>query len=175
MDICRQFGITDGQLKTAFETFVNPASHIFLDNYHGKEIHFLQGKQENPEALQSQLDIISADPRQKIVMVGMQRIQDYFPFYSGSFYFFDCDFHPVVDSGVSHYVAFSETVCHDIASRMLLAGADEKSVTVIDSDDPEKIFGIVDAMDCNLVYVLTNIKSFKPIHQFLSKGGQRID
>ena len=171
IDICHQFGLTNAQLQAAFASFENPASHIFVYDYHGKEIHFLQGKQENPEALQSQLDIIAADKREKIVMVGMQRLQDYYPFYSGSFYFFDCDFNRVVDSNVSHYIAFSGTVCHDLASRMIFAGADEDAVTVLDTDDVPTIFAELDKLDTKLVYILTNIKSFKPINKFLTQGG----
>ena len=171
IDICRQFGISDDQIQRGIMTFQNPASHIFVYDYHGKEIHFLQGKQENPEALQTQLDIIAADQRDKVLMVGMQRIQDYYPFYSGSFYLFDCDFRFVTASNVSHYVAFSETVCHDIATRLILDGADAEHMTVVDSDDLTNVFGVLDSIDCDLVYILTNIKSFKPIHHYLTQGG----
>lgn len=175
IDICRQLGVSDDRIKTGLMTFKNPASHIFVYNYHGKEVHFLQGKQENPEALQTQLDIIASDKRNKIVMVGLQRIQDYYPFYSGSFYFFDCDFQCVADSNVEHYVAFSETVCHDIASRMILDGAEKDKVTVVDSDDLSKIFGVLEDIDCDLVYILTNIRSFKAINRYLTKGGNGIE
>lgn len=172
--ICRRFGLTEAQIQAAFASFVNPATHKDVFTYRGKEIHYLQGKQENPEALQSQLDIIAADKRPKAVFVGMYVVADFDPFYSGSFYFFDCDFQPVVESGATHYVAFSSTVCHDLASRMIYAGAQPDQVTVLDTDDPAAIIGALDDIPVDVAYFLTNTKHRKSLcDQLTSQGGTR--
>ena len=169
--ICQHFGLTDQQLAHAFETFVNPATHEDFFRYHGKEIHYLQGKQENPEALQSQLDVIAADKRSKAVFVGLHEVADFFPYYGGSFYFFDCDFAPVVESGVTDYVAFSTTVCHDIASRMLYAGAPEERVTVLDTNDIPSVVSKLDDMEADVAYFLTNTKHCEAISDYLRSHG----
>ncbi len=169
--ICRKVGLTDAEIQAGFSSFKNPASHADIFHFKGKEIHYLRGKQENPEALQSQIDIIAADNRPKAVFVGMHRITDFQPYYSGSFYFFDCDFAKVVNSGVEHYVAFSATVANDIASRMILAGAPKEDVTVIDTNDLSAVFNALDGIDAEVVYVLTNTGSAKRIKAFLSQGG----
>ena len=72
-------------------------------------------------------------------------------------------------------MAFSETVCHDIATRLILDGADAEHMTVVDSDDLTNVFGVLDSIDCDLVYILTNIKSFKPIHHYLTQGGIQVE
>lgn len=169
--ICRGFGLTDAQLAHAFETFVNPATHEDFFRYHGKEVHYLQGKQENPEALQSQLDVIAADQRPKAVFVGMYEVKDFLPYYSGSFYFFDCDFAPVVKSGVTDYVAFSTTVCYDLASRMIFAGADEERVTVLDTSDLSIIAAKLDEVRADVAYFLTNTTHCKQISNYLRSHG----
>ena len=169
--ICRAIGLTDAQIQEGFTNFANPASHEDIIQYKDKEIHYLRGKQENPEALQSQLDIIASDKRRKAVFVGMYQITDFNPYYGGSFYLFDCDFSSVVESNVEHYVAFSTTVANDIASRMVLAGADEKKVTVFDTNDVSTIFSILDSIEAPVIYILTNTKHSPEIKQYFKQGG----
>ena len=169
--ICRSIGLTDAEIQNGFSTFVNPASHEDIIQYKGKEIHYLRGKQENPEALQSQLDIIASDTRKKAVFVGMYEVADFYPYYGGSFYFFDCNFAAVVNSNVEHYVAFSTTVANDIASRMIHAGAPEENVTIVDSSDIPTIFSKLDDIESSVIYILTNTKHAPEIKQYFNQGG----
>ncbi|MBR4017751.1 MAG: DUF1727 domain-containing protein [Oscillospiraceae bacterium] len=169
--ICREIGLADREILNGFQSFTNPASHATVMQYNGKEIHYLRGKQENPEALQSQLDIIASDNRKKAVFVGMYEITDFYPHYGGSFYFFDCDFAPVVSSNAEYFVAFSSTVANDIASRMLLAGAPEDRVAVVDSNDTSKIFASLDQMPVDVVYILTNTVHAPEIKKYFTQGG----
>jgi hypothetical protein len=169
--ICRHIGLEDREIQNGFRSFNNPATHARVFNFRGKEVHYLQGKQENPEALQSQIDVIASDKREKAVFVGLFRIEDFEPHYSGSFYFFDCDFTPVVQSNVTHYVAFSATVANDVASRMLLAGANEAQLSIVDSNDLNTIFAELEKIDTEVIYILTNTGSTKRICEYLSQGG----
>lgn len=168
--ICRGIGLVDDEIQNAFSSFKNPASHEDIIFSSGKEIHYLRGKQENPEALQSQLDIIAADLREKAVFVGMHQVADFHPYYSGSFYFFDCNFKHVVESNVSHYIAFSETVANDVASRMLLSGAEQEKLTILDTSDLNSVFGKLSQIETNVIYVLTNTKYARKIRKFLQEG-----
>lgn len=168
--ICSDLGLSDSQIQAAFACFKNPASHEDIVHYKGKEIHYLRGKQENPEALQSELDIIAADPRKKAVFVGMYQVADFYPYYGGSFYFFDCNFAPIVKSGVEKYIAFSATVANDIASRMILSGAEESDVCIFDTDDIPTVFSVLDQIETDVVYILTNTKHAPMIKAFFAKG-----
>lgn len=171
--ICRNLGLTDEEICNGFAHFKNPASHEDILYYKGKEIHYLRGKQENPEALQSELDIIAADKREKAVFVGLYRVADFNPHYSGSFYFFDCDFTPIVKSGVERYVAFSKCEANDIASRMLLAGAKAEQITVHDTDDISVVLGTLDEIKTDVVYILTNPKHAGVVKGYLKKEGAK--
>ena len=70
------------------------------------------------------------------------------------------------------YVAFSTTVCHDIAARMIFAGAPEERVVVFDSNDPTVVFEILKKIDVEVVYVVTNMKRVKAFKAFFEKGGK---
>lgn len=167
--VCRDCGLTDEQIQSAFLSFKNPASHEFVTTWHGKQIHYFQGKQENPEALQSEIDMIAADPRKKAVYVGMHAVTDFYPHYSGSFYFFDCDFKKVVESNVEKYVAFSSPVANDLAMRMILAGAPEEDVLVRDTNCLEEAFADLDSLQTDVIYILTNIKCAPQVREFFQK------
>ena len=169
--ICRSLGLTDGQIRQGFSSFRNPAVHISEYYFHGKEVHRLVAKQENPEALQTQLEEIARDKRPKAVFVGMRVVADYLPYYASSFYFFDNDFGPVIDSNVERYVAFSETVCYDLASRMIYAGAPEDRVTVLDTDDFGPVMAEMDKLDVPVAYFVMNLKSYNRIGDYLEKHG----
>lgn len=169
ISICRDLGLADEQIQSGFTCFKNPASHEDIINFKGKEIHYLQGKQENPEALQSELDIVAADTRQKAVFVGLHPVTDFYPHYSGSFYFFDCNFSTVVQSNVEKFVAFSPTVANDIASRMILAGAPAEDIRIFDTDNIADVFSALDEIDAEVIYVLSNIKSVQRIKYYLTK------
>lgn len=167
--VCRDLGLTDAQIQSGLATFKNPASHEDIIHYKGKEIHYLRGKQENPEALQSELDIIAADHRKKAVFVGLYQVADFYPHYGGSFYFFDCDFSAVVKSDVEKYVAFSTTVANDIASRIILAGAPTEAVSIFDTEDVATVFSILDQIETDVVYVLTNPKHAPVVKHYFAK------
>lgn len=169
--ICRNIGLTDAAIQKGFESFNNRANHRDVIHFNGKEIYYLRGKQENPEALQSQLDIIAADAREKAVFVGMYQITDFFPHYGGSFYFFDCDFTPIVETNTTDFVAFSQTVANDIASRMILAGAEESRVRIYDTNDPATIFKALDEIEAKVVYILTNTYHAPEIKAYFKEGG----
>lgn len=169
--ISRNFGLTDQQIAAGIASFENPANHADYYEFAGKQIYYVRGKQENPEALQSELDIIALDKREKAVYVGLYPVSDFYPYYGGSFYFFDCSFAPIVQSNVERYVAFSPVVAGDIASRMILAGAEESKVTVLNTGDVEKIFETMKDIDAKVVYILTNPKNSPGIKKYLSRGG----
>lgn len=170
----RALGLTDGELSAALASFVSPVSHDQVFHLRGKEIRYLQGKQENPEAIQSELDVIARDPRRKAVAVGMYKVTDFRPHYAGSFYFFDCDFAAVAQGDVAAYAAFSETVCWDLAARMIYAGAPEDKVAVFDTDDPAPVVEALLATDAPVIYLLTNTKHFGLVSDYiLSQGGTR--
>ena len=170
----RACGLSDEELDKAFRGFVNPVSHDQVYRWHGKEIRYLQGKQENPEALQSELDVIARDPRRKAVAVGMYKITDFEPHYAGSFYFFDCDFAAIAQGDVAACVAFSETICYDLAQRMIFAGVPEEKVTALDTEEPGPVLELLEGCDAQVIYILTNTKHFRLINDYiLSHGGKR--
>ena len=169
--ICKKYDIKYEDIQKGFETFVNPADRREVYKYHGKTIHYLRIKQENPETLQNALDTIARDKNKKAIWMGLYEIKDFYPKYANTFYFFDCDFKKVVNSTVEEYVCFSKTVCYDTANRMIYAGANEKKVKVYDvEDDFDIIFEDLDKLKTDNIYVITGMKPYNKIKTFFKKG-----
>ena len=72
---------------------------------------------------------------------------------------------------MTDYVAFSTTVCHDLASRMIFAGADPDRVTVLDTNDIAAIVSRLDEVQAEVAYFLTNTKHCKEISDYLRSHG----
>lgn len=169
--LCRGFGLTPAQFRHAFESFVNPAERREKLTYHGKQIHYLRMKQENPETLQSCLDTIAEDKSRKAVFIGMYEVKDFLPYFTNSFYFFDCDFAPVAQTEVERYVVFSTTVCYDTANRMIYDGVPEDQITVLDTEDIPTILSQLDKVETDNIYFLTGMKPYKQMKEYFTRGG----
>lgn len=169
--ICRHFGLTDAQIRHSFETFHNPAERREVLTYHGKHIHYLRMKQENPETLQSALDTIAEDKSRKAVFMGMYEVKDFLPYYSNTFYFFDCSFRAIAETDVERYVIFSSTVCHDTANRIRYAGVPEEAITVLDTEDIPTILAELDKTETGNIYFLTGMKPYKQLKRYFTEGG----
>ena len=169
--ICRNHGLTDEQIMSGFERFLNPAERREQLTYKGKKIKYLRMKQENPETLQSALDTIAMDKSRKAVFMGMYEVKDFLPYYSNTFYFFDCDFEPIAKGDVERYVVFSTTVCHDTANRIRYAGANEETITVLDTEDIPTILSELDKTETDNIYFLTGMKPYKQLKKHFMEGG----
>ncbi len=169
--ICRNLGLSDDVICKAIECFVNPAHRREVLTYHGKQIHYLRMKQENPETLQSALDTVAEDKREKAIFMGMNVVKDFLPYYSNSFYFFDCNFAPIAKTKVERYVVFSATVCYDTANRMRYAGAPEEKITILDTNDIPTILAELDKTKTDNIYFLTNMKPYQDFKEAFAKGG----
>lgn len=169
--VCKKYQITYEDIQKGFETFVNPADRREIYHYHGKTIHYLRIKQENPETLQNALDTIARDKKKKAIWMGLYEIKDFPPAYTNTFYFFDCDFTKCISKTVEEYVCFSKTVAYDTANRMIYAGADEKRIKVYDVEDNfPLIFEDLDTIKTNNIYIITGMKPYKKIKAFFEKG-----
>lgn len=169
--VCKKYHISYEDIQHGFATFKNPADRREIYHYHGKTIHYLRIKQENPETLQNALDTIARDKSKKAIWMGLYEIKDFPPSYTNTFYFFDCDFKKCVSKNVEQYVCFSKTVAYDTANRMIYAGADEKKVKIYDiEDDFELIFEDLDTISTDNIYIITGMKPYKKIKAFFEKG-----
>lgn len=169
--ICKQFDIQYKDIQKSFSSFINPANRREVYKYKGKTIHYLRIKQENPETLQNALDTLARDKRPKALFMGLYEIKDFTPAYTNTFYFFDCNFKPVVDSGVESYVCFSKTVAYDCANRMIYDGAPIEKIKIFDiEDDFETIFKPLENIKTNNIYIITGMKPYKKIKKFLKEG-----
>ncbi len=173
MDIAigRNLGLSDAQIHKAIAEFVNPAHRREALTYHGKQIRYFQMKQENPETLQSALDTIAEDKSEKAILVGLFVVRDFLPYYTNTFYFFDCDFAPIAATPVERYVVFCNAVSYDTANRIRYSGVPEEKISVLNTDDIPTVLAEIDKIKTDNIYLLTNTVPYKRFKKYLTQGG----
>ena len=169
--VCKHIGLSYGEISYGFENFINPGERRELIKYKNKEIHYFRMKQENPETLQSALDTVAADKSEKAIFIGLFEVKDFLPYYSNTFYFFDCNFRKIAKTAVEKYIIFSKTVCYDTANRLIYDGVDSSKMEVYDyEEDLEEILKKIDRIKTNNIYILTGMKPYNKIKNILLKG-----
>jgi len=169
--ICQELcGISPSEATQSFKNFKNIGGRFEELRYKEKTIKYTRIKQENPDTLQSALNIIAFDPHEKMVAFGLNVVEDFTPFYNNTFYAFDCDFKPLVESKVERYLCFSEHASYDTANRLIYEGVSKESITIMDCDDISKIFLEIDKVKSNNIYLITKLATFEKMQKFIEEG-----
>jgi hypothetical protein len=157
--VAMNLNLTAEQIATAFGNFVNVAGRMETLQYGTKSLKYIRMKQENPETLQGALDAIAQDPSPKVFMIGLctldERRPQWEPHYTNTYYAFDCDFRSLLQSNIHKIICFSESVCYDVANRLIYDGAAPENIIVVNSDKPEVVLAALDDMVIDNVYFIT--------------------
>lgn len=167
--LCKQFGIEEKDLQEAFASFKNIGGRLETIHYKTKEIKYIRMKQENPETLQSAIDYIARDKTPKIFMLGLEQLVDFPPYYTNTFYAFDCNFQELIDSNVERYICFSEAISYDTANRLVYSGIDKDIISILPTDSDEEILKELDKYDLDNVYLITWIKKYEELNKAVKK------
>lgn len=169
MAVAKEFGISDETIDAGFKDFVNVGGRMENVDIGGKIIRYMRMKQENPETVQSALNVIASDKEEKIFVLGLDELVDFHPHYTNTFYSYDCDFREVVNSNVKHCICFSGSVAYDAALRMLYDGLDENKLTVLPTNDDATIINELDKHDCNNIYLVTWLGKYYSLAEYAKK------
>ena len=164
--VAREFGVSEEDISRAFGDFSLQGGRMETLHTAGKEIKYLRMKQENPETVQSALNVIAEDPSEKVFLLGLDELVDFDPHYTNTFYTFDCDFRRVVGSNISKCICFSGTVAYDAALRMLYDGFDRDKLVVLPTNDDEKIIEELKKCECSNVYLITWLHKFEALAEY---------
>lgn len=158
-------GITLEESAKAFETFKNVGGRYEILKYEDKTIKYLRIKQENPETVQTSINIIAADKTPKMVCIGMGHIPDAIPSYTNTFYSFDCDFSTLVDSNVERYLFFTDYVCYDAANRLIYEGVSPEKIEIIEGEDASEILASIKKAHTDNIYLITWLHTFEDMQK----------
>ena len=131
--------------------------------YKTKTLKYIRIKQENPETLQTALDYIAKDPSEKILLMGLEELKDFDPYYTNTFYAFDVDFESLKKNNIKHYICFSEAVAYDTANRMIYAGIAPEDISILPNDSDEAILKELDKFPIDNVYLITWLKKYNEL------------
>lgn len=161
--VCKEFNIKYSDIKEAFKTFKNIAGRLETIKYKTKEIKYIRMKQENPETLQSAFDYIAKDKSKKIFMLGLEQLEDFKPYYTNTFYSFDCNLDSLIDSNIEKYICFSKAVSYDTANRLIYAGVPKEKIVILPTDSNEAIFEELDKIDIDNIYLITWLHKYEEL------------
>lgn len=167
--VAREFDIDDNVIGKAFKDFVNIGGRMENVQAGDKQIHYFRMKQENPETVQSALNVIAEDKTEKMLVLGLDELTDFKPHYTNTFYSYDCDFRKLIDSKLSRCICFSGTVAYDAALRLIYDGLDKEKLTVLPTDDEATIVKEIQKYSCNNVYMVTWLKKYQAIADYARK------
>ena len=168
--ICKGLGLKLEDIKQGISSFKNPQERREIITYKGKNIKYLRMKQENPKTLQNALDTIAEDKESKVIFIGLHKVENFPPYYTNTFYFFDCDFDKVVKSGVEKYISFSDTVAYDCANRIVYAGEEKDKIEIVETDNYELVLPELDKFETTNVYFITGMKAYEEIIKLIKKA-----
>lgn len=157
-------------IKEAFDNFENVKGRMETLHYKNKDINYIRIKQENPETLQSALDKVASDKKEKVVILGLCLVNDFKPYYTNTFYSFDCNFKPLIESNVEKFICFSKWVCYDTANRILYEDVKKEKVVIIEDDDVSKIMNEINKCKTDNIYLITWLHTFEDIEKYLEGG-----
>ena len=165
-------GIEPADAAKAFGSFKNVGGRFEILKYKDKTIKYMRIKQENPETLQTCINVMAADKERKMVCLGLCPLIDMIPHYTNSFYAFDCDLSGLVKSDVERYFCFSEAVCFDTANRLIYEGVDRSQISIAETEDVETIFKEIEDAETKNIYLITWLHTFEHMKKYIDKEGQ---
>lgn len=168
--ICRTLGISQDKIQEAFSMFKNISGRLGTICYGTKQIKYIRMKQENPETLQSAFDYISKDKEPKVIMLGLEELEDVKPYYTNTFYSFDCNLDNLINSNIEKYICFSEAVAYDSANRLIYAGVDKNKISILPTDCNREILKELDKYNCDNIYLITWLNKYEELEKDLKKS-----
>lgn len=168
-----QEGFSDEGVRRSIDAFRLQTGRVEDMRAGDKTIHYLRIKQETPVTLQSALNVVSADPDEKIVVFDLSELVDFTPHYTGVYYTYDCDYSGLAAANVARYVCMSNVVCFDEATRLVLEGVAPERITVLPTSSYDALLTELEKYDCPNVYLLTWMHSYFDCKKSVEKYRKR--
>ncbi|MEG2785810.1 MAG: MurT ligase domain-containing protein [Anaerovoracaceae bacterium] len=165
-------GISPEEAAVSFGQFKNVGGRFEILKYKNKTIKYMRIKQENPETLQTCINVMAADQSPKMVCLGLCPLIDLIPHYANSFYAYDCDLKKLVNSNVEKYFCFSDKVCYDTANRFIYEGVDKSLISIADTEAVDVIFKEIESVETDNIYLITWIKTFTHMKKYIEQEGK---
>lgn len=169
LTVAKEFGISYEDIRKAFPTFELVGGRMESIRIGNKEVKYIRMKQENPETLQSAINVIAADKRDKVFMLGLGEIMDFDPYYTNTFYTWDCDFRELVKSEIEKCICFSDKVVYDAAIRLLYDGMDDSKLVILPTNDDKAIVEEVKNCDSDNIYLITLMYKFESLAKYVKQ------
>ena len=156
-----EMGLTEDELYKGFESFSDLRGRLATKEIAGKTLNYIKMKQENPETIQSSVNLVAEDSQDKIFLFGLDETLDYYPPFTNTLALFDVDFRPVLKSGLRHFICMSKAIGRAAAIRMLYDGFDRQKMTVLPASYEEDLKEALTPLEDVPVYLVEEIPYYK--------------
>ena len=97
----KELGLSDEEIgKTDLPPFSDLRGRLAVKDVGGKSLNYIKMKQENPETIQSSVNLVAEDKNRNDFLIGFDEYLDYYPPFTNTLALFDADYRPVVKSGL---------------------------------------------------------------------------
>ena len=160
-----ELSLSEDEIGKGFESFSDLKGRLETKNIAGKTLQYIKMKQENPETIQSSVNLLAEDKNGKIFMFGLDETLDYYPPFTNTLALFDADYRPVVKSGLKKFVCMSKAIGRAAAIRMLYDGFKQDDMIVIPASYEEDVAAALTPLDDAPVYLVEEIPYFKKVRK----------
>ena len=140
---------------------IDDLRYHYLDNENTikvKKVQYHRIKQGNSETLQTVLDIITDDIKDKTVIFFLNEVEDYPPYFTSAFYIFDVNLNKLKAQN-PNIICFGRSVAYDVANKLKYEGFNLDKLKVIESNDGKKLFKeLEDEKYGNNIYLILPIE-----------------
>ncbi|MBQ0017772.1 MAG: DUF1727 domain-containing protein [Clostridiales bacterium] len=167
--IARELGISVEVIQKAFANYTVKSNRLDTVHVAGMDIKYLGIKQENPETVQSAINVIANDPNEKVLVLGFYELADFAPHYTNTFYSFDCTFLKLIKSNISKCICPADFVAYDEGMRVLYDGLGADKLIILHTSNEADIFNEISKCECKNIYFITWLHKFDRIIQYAEK------
>ena len=134
------FGLSEEEINKSFSNFSNVEGRVEYFKYksetNGNEflVKFVRTKQENTETLQSSINVVAQDEESKTVLIAIDLIEDFVPYFNNTLYPYEVDFSPLNKGEDTKIICFGKYVSYDIATRLKYNGFREDQIVIVEED-----------------------------------------
>ena len=159
--VATEMGVSKDRIADALERFVDIHGRLEDRPLAGKTLHYIKMKQENSETLQSSLNLVSEDNREKIFLIGFDEFLDFYPPLSNTLCLFDCDFRGLYRSGVSKWICMSTAIGRTVALRLPYDGFDPGDLIVLPDSDEATLAAALAPLPGQDAYLIEEVPYWK--------------
>lgn len=155
--LCKTLSIDPVKVGKTLDGFKPPAGRKEIIDYKGKKLIYYRIKQENPDTVQSAINAVAAIPGKRAVVLCLNELTDFQPFYTGSYYAYDCDFSSLLDENIIELICYSKYMSADEKNILYYQGFNKDTIVDLPSVPIDNILDYIEKSSIDKFCFITHL------------------